>query len=348
MDKEEFKSYLDKQTYDKYYQDIEHIGFKGYSESSKTWENIKNLIDWNNKSIIDLGCFHGYFCFKAEQAGATVVWGLEGHPTYGNQILETVNLIKEMNGSKVNFICWDVNADEVGPECDIALCLNCLHHFPDQEKVLSGLKCKWIICEINNDQIELVKKYFTIIKRILSHRKNRVILLGEAPKKIDFSKMLPYTEKKIFVTGVYGSGKTTYAKSYAKQFNLTYIPFDTYFSYSKGDSDKDFIGMLSDNYITDAIPFNIKTKEYELFNQYSRENEIKVVCCICPDKEEWSRRLRGRKNLEILGRYNPFFSLHNFYKKTLLKFSSANMVYYDTYANEYITKEDMYSKIALI
>ena len=178
LNKEEFKSRLDKQVYDKYYQDIECVDFKGYSGSDKTWENIKDLVSWKKKKVVDLGCFHGYFCFKAEQSGAKAVYGLDKHTA----VLDTVNVIKEMNDSNANFVYWDANLDELTPKCDILLCLNCLHHFPDQEKVLSRLRCKQIICEINNNQIDLVKKYFSIIKIGPSNRKDRITLLGEKLK----------------------------------------------------------------------------------------------------------------------------------------------------------------------
>lgn len=167
------KDYLDTLTYDKYYQDIECIDFMGYSESYKTWENIKDLVRWENKSIIDLGCFHGYFSFKAKQAGTTNVTGLE----ISEIVLETTNIIRKIIGSNANFLQW--SGKDKTPNADIALVLNMLHHTKNEEETLKNINAETAIFEINSCQIPLIEKYFTIIKNISSHRENRRILLGE-------------------------------------------------------------------------------------------------------------------------------------------------------------------------
>lgn len=173
-----FTAHFNNQVYDKTYQDIDCINYKGYSESYKTWENIKNLVDWRVGHVVELGTFHGYFSFKIEQISPTTrITGLEGHPIYGKQILETTNLIKKMSSSRVNFDYWNSDSDKLVPDADIILCLNCLHHFSNPDYVLSRLNCNYIIFEINKEQIELVKKYFIILKETYSHRGGRVILL---------------------------------------------------------------------------------------------------------------------------------------------------------------------------
>jgi len=172
-----FKDYIDSLSYDKFYQDIECINFKGYSKSWQTWDNIKDLIDWKDKSVIDLGCFHGYFSFKAEQAGAIGIIGLEKNDI----ILETANKIKHMFRSKAIFQKWE--GGESTPQADVALVLNMLHHTKDKEKTLQNINAKFAIFEIEKSQIELIKKYYTIIKEVVSHRvdasQNRTILLGQ-------------------------------------------------------------------------------------------------------------------------------------------------------------------------
>lgn len=172
-----FKDYLDTLIYDKYYQDIEFIDFLGYSKSFETWNRIKDLIDWKGKSVIDLGCFHGYFSFKAEQARATNITGLDISET----VLKTANMIKKIIKSKVNFLQW--SGDEKTPKSDVALVLNVLHHAANEEKTLQNINAKIAIFEVNQDQIPLIKKYFTITKNVSSHRVingvDRRILLGE-------------------------------------------------------------------------------------------------------------------------------------------------------------------------
>jgi adenylate kinase family enzyme len=177
------KDYLDSfnpKKFDKFYQDIECIDFIGYSKSYKTWENIKDLVEWKNKSVIDLGCYHGYFSFKADQAGALKVIGLEMH----DSVLHITKLIKHINSSKAEFEVW--GCGQPTPKADIALVLNVLHHATDVEETLKNINTKIAIFEIERTQIDLIKKHFKIIKEADSHRidknQNRVILLGEKLK----------------------------------------------------------------------------------------------------------------------------------------------------------------------
>jgi 2-polyprenyl-3-methyl-5-hydroxy-6-metoxy-1,4-benzoquinol methylase len=174
-----FKDYLDTfdtKIHDKFYQDIECIDFIGYSKSSETWKRIKDLVDWKNKTVIDLGCYHGYFSFKAEQAGATNIIGLEKW----EGVLDTTNMIKHMLHSNVIFQIWD--AGEVTPIADVALVLNILHHAKDPEQTLQNINAKVAIFEVEKSQIDLIKKYFEISTEIESHRvdstQNRIILVG--------------------------------------------------------------------------------------------------------------------------------------------------------------------------
>ena len=57
------------QGYDKYYQAIElpfGIEVKGYSPTKASWKIVSSLISFKGKSVVDLGCNHGYHLFKAE------------------------------------------------------------------------------------------------------------------------------------------------------------------------------------------------------------------------------------------------------------------------------------------
>ena len=175
-----FKDYLDTfdpKVYDKFYQDIECINFIGYSKSYETWSRIKDLVDWKNKTVIDLGCYHGYFSFKAEQQGASNVTGLEMH----SSVLDITRMIKHMNQSKANFQIWECGRPT--PEADIALVLNILHHAKNIDETLQNINAKIVIFEIEKRQVEDVERYFKITKEIESHRvddnQSRIILLGE-------------------------------------------------------------------------------------------------------------------------------------------------------------------------
>jgi len=175
------RHYIDNLPYTqlKIFQDIECINFEGFSKSWKTWETIKSFVDWKDKTIIDIGPFHGYFSFKAEQAGAKKVIGLE----IDKDILETVNIIKKINESQAEFLLWDGTTPT--PQADIALVLNVFHHVKDKELLLQNIKANTVIFEVKEAQLDLVKKYFKIIKQEKSHRIDldtnlyRYVLLGE-------------------------------------------------------------------------------------------------------------------------------------------------------------------------
>lgn len=98
INKEVFKGYLNSIKYDKLYQDIEVINFEGYSKSKGSWERIKDLVNWKDKSVIVLGSNHGYFSFKIEEQGAEVL-GLDCH----KGVLETAKFINWLSNHSVEF-----------------------------------------------------------------------------------------------------------------------------------------------------------------------------------------------------------------------------------------------------
>jgi hypothetical protein len=167
-----FEAYLDSvsEEYDSRYQDIEIIDFIGYTQSYKTWDNIQDLVDWKQKRVVDLGCFHGYFAFKVEDRGS-IAQGLDRSV----DALRTARMINEFRGGDVIFREWE-GGEEI-PECDVILCLNVLHHFKDQRDVLSKMKADAVIFEVNQDHVPLIRQFFRIVKKVRSHRKARSILL---------------------------------------------------------------------------------------------------------------------------------------------------------------------------
>ncbi|MGE5189471.1 MAG: class I SAM-dependent methyltransferase [Gemmatimonadota bacterium] len=152
------------------YQDIEILDFVGYSKSRETWKRIRRLVDWKGKRVVDLGCFHGYFCFKAEDAGARAT-GLDR----SSSVLTVARMINELRGGSATFAEW-VGGDEV-PECDLVLCLNALHHFADPDKAVSRMRCGQAIFEIKEESRPVVERYFDVARRVRSHRADRCILL---------------------------------------------------------------------------------------------------------------------------------------------------------------------------
>lgn len=171
---QELQNHVDQQKYDKNYQDIEVLNFVGYSKSHCSWHNICKLnIDWKDKIVCDLGCFHSYFGIKALKSGASVVYGLDLLP----QVITTSKLISESSNVNIEYAQWE--GGEETPQCDIALVLNVLHHCSDQDLTLRNLKCSFAVFEINLDQILTISKYFQIMTIEQSHRDNRAIVYAK-------------------------------------------------------------------------------------------------------------------------------------------------------------------------
>lgn len=106
---------------------------------------------------------------------------------------------------------------------------------------------------------------------------------------------------KIFVTGVYGSGKTFLAKEIAQKKNLQYVSFDDVYDYKSEENQYDRImGELPEAFIIDAI---VGT-DWEAFVADEQKNNFSVICCYCPDKDTWLARV-NRKPSPDLGPAGP-------------------------------------------
>ena len=178
-----FVSDLDKMQHDKYYQDIElpsGLKIAGYSGSNETWERLNSLVDFTNKDILDIGCFHGFFSFKCENAGAAKVTGID----INKDALHVSRWIAWLCNSKVRF--YQGSIDAFNPECkyDIILVLNMLHHAKDPNKALLGVfnACNIVILELQEVQQDLATHIagqtgFSLINKMNSQRQGREILI---------------------------------------------------------------------------------------------------------------------------------------------------------------------------
>jgi 2-polyprenyl-3-methyl-5-hydroxy-6-metoxy-1,4-benzoquinol methylase len=160
------------------YQDVECINFVGRTKSYLLWESIKDLVNWKNKTVVDLGSHFGYFSFKAVALEAKVI-GLEKE----QYKVDIANLISQDFSNKVKFKIWEDGQDI--PKSEIILCLNVFHHFKNKELTLQKMNCDEAIFRVNKGNISLIKKYFKIKKEFQSEKlwkPNRKILLLERIK----------------------------------------------------------------------------------------------------------------------------------------------------------------------
>jgi 2-polyprenyl-3-methyl-5-hydroxy-6-metoxy-1,4-benzoquinol methylase len=87
------------------------------------------------KSVLDVGCAHGYFSFEAEARGAARVVGVELREDRFRDAL----LLKDIKGSKVEFIQRDIVRDPLDEAFDHVLLLNVVHHLKDPIQAMRQL-----------------------------------------------------------------------------------------------------------------------------------------------------------------------------------------------------------------
>lgn len=76
------------------------------------------------KSVLDLGCNNGFFCYEAARRGATRVVGLDVDP----DMIRKNRILAEILGHDVEFNVMDLDRERITERFDYVLCLNVLHH----------------------------------------------------------------------------------------------------------------------------------------------------------------------------------------------------------------------------
>jgi 2-polyprenyl-3-methyl-5-hydroxy-6-metoxy-1,4-benzoquinol methylase len=88
--------------------------------------------DLTGKTLFDIGCAYGYFCFEAEKRHARRVVGteLKRHRFLG------CNILKEILGSNCSFYYHDIFNNPINEQFDIVLFLNVIHHLHEPVRAL--------------------------------------------------------------------------------------------------------------------------------------------------------------------------------------------------------------------
>lgn len=178
-----FTTLLHEAQHDRYYHDISlpsGVNIKGYSNDEGTWRRLSSLVDFKGKSVVDFGPFHGFMSFKAEEAGAKYVLGVEKHKD-ATKIAQHISWLKK---SKVLFVEGDMQTFKLNEKFDIALVLNMLHYLPNQvlglETAFSSANTAIFEININEERVvlnEAAKYGFRQIAVIDSDRELRKILV---------------------------------------------------------------------------------------------------------------------------------------------------------------------------
>jgi len=162
------------------YQDVElsDRAIVGLSKSYKTWERLSALVGFNDRRVLDYGCNYGYFCFKAEDAGAASIIGVDESQT----VLDMAASIAITKHSKAKFVCSELKNFEP-PDNDITLALNIFHHLDYDKDVLSQLfkSTRMVVFEMPAKDLprvnELAMGYHFEPIVASSHRQDRVIAI---------------------------------------------------------------------------------------------------------------------------------------------------------------------------
>ncbi len=101
--------------------------------------------DMTGKTVLDLGCKLGYFCFEALKRGASRVLGVDVDP----DSICKARLLSDCLGWKASFELLDFETEPIEDEFDYVLCLNLLHHLKNPisalEKLISVTREKMIL-----------------------------------------------------------------------------------------------------------------------------------------------------------------------------------------------------------
>ena len=159
--------------YDYNYQtiDLPHgfsLGRSGYSLNTETWGLIKNWVDWNNKTVLDIGCNNGYFSQEIWLKGGNPT-GIDNHA----DALYSASLFAFCKNMEYKLIKVDING-YIPPaisktKYDIALCLNVFQFITNTVFITDFLvNVPVVIFEVNSEDVQEIKRHFRIKTNIQS------------------------------------------------------------------------------------------------------------------------------------------------------------------------------------
>lgn len=153
---------------------------------------------------------------------------------------------------------------------------------------------------------------------------------------------------KTFVTGIYGSGKSTIAYKVAVHTERPYKNFDALWNYrvsvrpevGPGYAENHF-KRLGAQFSVDAIAFNPLPDLYTSFSTFydSRPGEILIICALCMSTDEWFERLRAKKTRNSEPAHLRNYT--DFHTKYLPMHNGRNILYYDTVSEQYVSLQDV-------
>jgi 2-polyprenyl-3-methyl-5-hydroxy-6-metoxy-1,4-benzoquinol methylase len=129
--------------------------------------------DLTGRTVLDLGCNTGYFCFEAIRRGAARVVGYD----HSRSAIRKARLLADCLGVKVEFEVRDLNAFKVAEKFDYVLCLNVLHHLDNPLLVIDQM----IAVTRERLVLEMAGLSFQTLRRRLFTASVSALFMGGAP-----------------------------------------------------------------------------------------------------------------------------------------------------------------------
>ncbi|MGE4291673.1 MAG: methyltransferase [Desulfovibrio sp.] len=174
------KAVAESGTYNPFYQRIEvggEVVVQGFTDSERSWDNILKLdVGFSGKRVLDIGCMHGYYSFKAEEAGASVT-GVD----IDEGAIRAAELVAVARNSGNSFRVFNVE-NPLDETFDVVLALNVLHRVGDFPLVCRNIfqAARSFVLEVGEVQLRelllLGKEFGLRMKRVVkSHRNSPVV-----------------------------------------------------------------------------------------------------------------------------------------------------------------------------
>jgi SAM-dependent methyltransferase len=145
---------------------------EGFRGTSKTWDKIKDKVDFNGRTVLDIGCSTGYFTIQSLRNGASKTYSVDLNElhnvtklpnTFQKPLSVAEGLLKlwGFDDSKYSLTECDWETCECLPnKIDVVFCMHVAHYWKDMEKGLCKLfelKPETVVFEIDlNDMIKSV------------------------------------------------------------------------------------------------------------------------------------------------------------------------------------------------
>lgn len=92
--------------------------------------------DLTGKTVLDIGCNHGFICHEAARRGAARVVGID----IEESMIRGARRIADCLGYDIEFRVGDMEREPIEEQFDFVVCLNVMHHFLNPLSVLDNLR----------------------------------------------------------------------------------------------------------------------------------------------------------------------------------------------------------------